>query len=68
MDELLEAPVLEEGTENKSYYTECFIGNDRILKNDITTRLYKYTEASEGMAKAISSKAYAAICPDFSLN
>ena len=68
MDELLEAPVLEEGAENKSYYTECFIGNDRILKNDITTRLYKYIEASEGMTKAISSKAYAAICPDFSLN
>ena len=69
MDDVLEAPILEEGTEdNKSYYTECFIGNDGTLRNDISSRLYKYELKTTGMEQAISSKAYAAICPDFSLN
>jgi hypothetical protein len=69
MDETLETPVLEEGTGDKAYYTECFIGNDRILRHDHTSRLYKYKNTNKNSSDyAISSVAYAGLCPDFSLN
>jgi hypothetical protein len=32
VDETLEAPVLETGTDsNKEFYTECFVDSDRVL-------------------------------------
>ena len=68
MDETLEAPVLETGDNtNKSHYTECFIANDRTLKHDHSSRLYKYQHEKDSN-NSISSLAFAGICPDFSLN
>ena len=67
MDETLETPVLETGTSSKTYYTECFVGDDRILRHDHASRLYKYKNKT-GADNAISSVAYAGLCPDFSLN
>ena len=67
MDETLETPVLETGTSEKAYYTECFVGDDRMLRHDHASRLYKYKNKT-GADKAISSVAYAGLCPDFSLN
>ena len=66
MDEILQAPVLEEGTkDNKDFYTECFVSkNDRIIVNDLDNRLYKYSKNSAGLSR----NTYAAICPDFNLN
>lgn len=69
MDETLETPVLETGSSNKTHYTECFIGNDRLIKHDYNSRLYKYShENYDDVDKAISSEAFAGICPDFVLN
>ena len=70
IDETIEAPVLETGTgTNKDYYTECFIGNDGVLRHDYTSRLYKYKHKSNtDVDKSISTVAFAGICPDFSLN
>jgi hypothetical protein len=68
MDETLETPVLEEGSVTKSYYTECFVGDDRVLRHDHASRLYKYKKDKRSADYAISSVAYAGICPDFSLN
>ena len=68
MDETLEAPILEEGTgANKEHYTECFISNERTLSHNHSARLYKY-KYKDGVDKSISSKAFAGLCPDFSLN
>ena len=67
IDEELEVPVLESGSKgNKKYFTECFIGKDKILKHDHNQRLYTYNKS--GIDKSISSIAFAGICPDFSLN
>ena len=70
MDETLETPILETGnSNNKEHFTECFIGNDGILRHDYTSRLYKYTHNDRNdVDKAISSQAFAGICPDFVLN
>ena len=63
-DKFLESPVLK--YENK-YKTECFIGNDRLIKNDYEDRLYTYEHTGDS-ENSISNNAYAAICPDFLLN
>ena len=68
MDEQLEAPVLEEGTNDKSYYTECFITNERLISHNYNGRLYKYKNGTSGIDKALSTTAFAGLCPDFSLN
>ena len=69
IDETLEAPVLETGSSEKNHYTECFIANDRTLKHDLSSRLYKYKhEKDDDSNKSISSVAYAGLCPDFFLN
>jgi hypothetical protein len=68
MDETLETPVLETGTSSKTYYTECFVGDDRILRHDHASRLYKYKKDKGSADYAISPVAYAGLCPDFSLN
>ena len=72
MDETTEAPVLETGTgspQAKSYYTECFIGNDGILRHDYTSRLYQYKHTDNNdIDRSLSYNAFAGICPDFSLN
>ena len=69
IDELLETPVLETGGSSKNYYTECFIGKDRILKHDYGSRLYSYSHAKNtDPDNSISAKAFAGICPDFYLN
>ena len=71
MDEVLQAPILEENEgSNKTFYTECFVSQDtssiggRIISNDLNYRLYKYNKDSVSLSKT----AYAAICPDFNLN
>ena len=69
MDETIEAPVLETGKTSKEHFTECFIGNDGVLRHDYSSRLYKYKhENKSDVDKSISSYAFAGICPDFSLN
>lgn len=69
IDETLETPILETGLErSKSYYTECFVGDDRVLRHDYTSRLYKYKEDKNSADYSISSIAFAGICPDFELN
>jgi hypothetical protein len=70
MDETLETPILETGnSNNKEHFTECFVGNDGILRHDYTSRLYRYTHNDRNdVDKAISSQAFAGICPDFVLN
>ena len=72
MDETTETPVLETGSgspQNKNYYTECFIGNDGILRHDYTSRLYQYTHKNnDDIDRSLSYNAFAGICPDFSLN
>jgi hypothetical protein len=72
IDETIEAPVLETGAgsqKSKNYFTECFIGNDGILRHDYTSRLYQYKHKNDDdMDKSLSSYAFAGICPDFSLN
>ena len=64
MDKTLEAPALYH--DNK-YYTECFISKDRLIKNIYDERLYQYEKVNTSES-AISTNAYAAICPDFLLN
>jgi hypothetical protein len=69
MDETIEAPILETGSTNKDYFTECFIGKDGVLRHDYTSRLYKYEHKNnDDIDKSISSQAFAGLCPDFSLN
>lgn len=45
-------------------YTRTYLVGDRIVSNNYSERLYKYTRPKE----TLSSHAYAAICPDFLLN
>ena len=62
LDKILEAPVIKIGNE---YQTECFVTqNDRLIRHDYKSRLYKYQNKTDN----ISKNAYAAICPDFLLN
>ena len=70
MDEVLEAPVLEEGVgDSKKHYTECFVDKDYgSLTNSFSPRLYEYTYEYSESDNAISKKAYAGLCPDFLLN
>ena len=70
MDETLEAPILEETiNNNKEYYTECFLTEkERTISHNYQSRLYKYQHKDEGPDKAISTVAFAGLCPDFSLN
>lgn len=74
MDETLEAPVLESGIDDeknnikKKYYTECFVNNEGLIKNDYLSRLYSYKKVGSPSENTISQKAYAGICPDFMLN
>lgn len=74
MDETLEAPVLETGIDDeknnikKKYYTECFVNNEGLIKNDYLSRLYSYKKVGSPSENTISQKAYAGICPDFMLN
>lgn len=74
MDETLEAPVLESGKDDeeektkKKYFTECFINNEGLIKNDYLSRLYSYKKIGSPSENTLSQKAYAGICPDFMLN
>lgn len=74
MDETLEAPVLESGIDDeknnikKKYFTECFVNNEGLIKNDYLSRLYSYEKVGSPSENTISQKAYAGICPDFMLN
>jgi len=67
---MIEAPVLETGnSSSKQRFTECFIGKDGIIRHDYSSRLYKYTHTgSDDIDNSISQRAFAGICPDFSLN
>ena len=65
MDKVLKAPVLQfKDGGNTIYQTECFVSNERIITNDYESRLYYYKYPDS----TLDTNAYAAICPDFSLN
>lgn len=76
MDDQMEGPVLEIKNNNKSeFYTETFVSQSKnsgggcLVTNNYENRLYKYQYTSQDNSEnAISSNAYAAICPDFLLN
>lgn len=68
MDEKLEAPIIKIGQgDDTKYFTECFIAEDKLIKHEYTSRLYKYTHVDKS-DDSISSYTYAGICPDFLLN
>lgn len=68
MDEVLEAPILEEGKDDtKKYYTECFVDKERNVTHDYDSRLYTF-ESNSGTKITNPTPCFAGICPDFLLN